>query len=193
MTTDGGTDEGPRMPARALAIENETGTPFREWVRIIDDAGGRDLDHTGIARMLVDQHHVGGWWAQGITVSYEQWIGRREEGQSSTGDFSASASRTVPGAMDAVADAFDLFMAPRQVEIGIEDMRRTETAKWRYWRADISDGSRLAVNLSAKNENRCVLAVEHKGIAAAKQRDTWKTLWKQTLTEFATEMKQKNS
>lgn len=183
------TQTSPQDNPRAAAIGDATGTPLATWVERIDEAGGRDLDHTAIARALVARWDVSEWWAQGITVAYEQVIGRRVVGQSSDGDFSASASRTVPGDMDAVRTAWEAFMTTeRREELGLGEPSLSDTATWRYWRAPLHDGSRVSINVTAKDGSggtaRSTLGVEHKGIGTADARTAWKDVWKTTLADF---------
>lgn len=83
------------------AIMKATGRSREDWFELLDDAGARDWDHATIARWLGGKHEVDGWWAQGVTVSYEQSRGLREPGQSSDGSFEVSCAKTLPvGAED---------------------------------------------------------------------------------------------
>ena len=122
----------PQDHPHAARLENGTGTSLAEWTDRLDAAGGRDLDHPGIARMLVERWEVEGWWAQGVTVAYEQVIGRRVVGQSCDGDFSASASRTVPGTPTQVRDRWDAFMTDaRRDGLGLEEPSLSATSRCR--------------------------------------------------------------
>jgi len=178
-------DIAPEEHPHAARIAAGTGVPLDEWTRRLDEAGGRELDHAAIARLLPERWEIGPWWAQGVTVAYEQVIGRRVEGQSRDGDFAASASRTVPGDPDSVRESWDAFMGPeRREELGLAEPRLTGTGRWRYWRAAAGDGSRLSVNIAAKGEARSTLGLEHKGIGTAEAREAWKTAWTSTLTDF---------
>lgn len=175
----------PQDHPHAARLENGTGTSLAEWTDRLDEASGRDLDHTAIARMLVERWEVEEWWAQGVTVAYEQVIGRRVVGQSCDGDFSASASRTVPGTPTQVRDRWDAFMTEaRRDGLGLEEPSLSDTATWRYWRAAVADGSRVSVNITAKDEGRSTLGIEHKGLETADARTAWKDAWKGVLGEF---------
>lgn len=175
----------PQDHPHAARLENGTGTSLAEWTDRLDAAGGRDLDHTAIARMLVERWEVEEWWAQGVTVAYEQVIGRRVVGQSCDGDFSASASRTVPGTPTQVRDRWDAFMTEaRRDGLGLEEPSLSDTATWRYWRAAVADGSRVSVNITAKDEGCSTLGIEHKGLETADARTAWKDAWKGVLGEF---------
>lgn len=175
----------PQDHPHAARLENGTGTSLAEWTDRLDAAGGRDLDHTAIARMLVERWEAEEWWAQGVTVAYEQVIGRRVVGQSCDGDFSASASRTVPGTPTQVRDRWDAFMTDaRRDGLGLEEPSLSDTATWRYWRAAVADGSRVSVNITAKDEGRSTLGIEHKSLGTADARTAWKDAWKGVLGEF---------
>ncbi|MBO9039913.1 MULTISPECIES: hypothetical protein [Curtobacterium] len=87
-------------PDRVLAA---TGRSPDEWHALIDGADGTTIGHAAIASWLIDQG-VEPWWAQGITIGYEQARGLRIPGQRTDGTFAVSASRQVPGEREAVLD-----------------------------------------------------------------------------------------
>jgi hypothetical protein len=87
-------------PDRVLAA---TGKSPDEWHALIDTADGATIGHAAIASWIVDQG-VEPWWAQGITIGYEQARGLRIPGQRTDGTFAVSASRQVPGEREAVLD-----------------------------------------------------------------------------------------
>lgn len=78
-----------------------TGRARADWHAILDAAGAREWKHPVIAAWLQSEHGVDGWWAQGITVAYEQAIGRRLPGQTADGTFSVSVTKTIDGSRDA--------------------------------------------------------------------------------------------
>lgn len=77
-------------------VEAATGRGREHWFALLDEAGAeRDgWTHTRMAQALVDAG-VSPWWAQGITVAYEQARGLRQPGQRPDGSFDASASKTL--------------------------------------------------------------------------------------------------
>lgn len=83
-----------------------TGRPRTEWFALLDDAGAVGWQHKQIAAWLVDAHGVDGWWAQSVTVAYEQERGLRAPGQRRGGAFEAAPSKTLPGT---VADWYPLL------------------------------------------------------------------------------------
>lgn len=104
---DGGMMDGTvRSHAQGMAADNvlaATGRTPDDWYVVIDAADGRTIGHTAIAAWLVEQG-VDPWWAQGVTIGYEQSRGLRIPGQRSDGTFAVSASRQVPGEREAVLD-----------------------------------------------------------------------------------------
>ncbi|WP_418515790.1 hypothetical protein ACNUCX_14690 [Curtobacterium flaccumfaciens pv. flaccumfaciens] len=87
-------------PDRVLAA---TGKKPDDWHALIDRADGATIGHAAIASWLIGQG-VEAWWAQGITIGYEQARGLRIPGQRADGTFAVSASRQVPGEREAVLD-----------------------------------------------------------------------------------------
>ncbi|PZE85387.1 hypothetical protein DEJ00_17840 [Curtobacterium sp. MCLR17_039] len=87
-------------PDRVLAA---TGKKPDDWHALIDRADGATIGHAAIASWLIGRG-VEPWWAQGITIGYEQARGLRIPGQRADGTFAVSASRQVPGEREAVLD-----------------------------------------------------------------------------------------
>lgn len=81
----------------SAAVEKATGKPWDHWLETLDKAGAAKLAHKDIAVLLSTRFGIGDWWAQMITVGYEQARGRRETHQTARG-FSASASKTIGAA-----------------------------------------------------------------------------------------------
>ncbi|TPW75683.1 DUF4287 domain-containing protein [Schumannella soli] len=103
----GSVDDGDRIaPVSAMtgdsAVRTATGRAPEEWFALLDAAGAVGWGHTRIARWLADAHGVDGWWAQGVTVRFEQARGLRHPGQKADGTFAATASRTVADAVTAL-------------------------------------------------------------------------------------------
>lgn len=83
-------------------VGDATGRTWDQWRTVLDGWNAAALAHAQIARRLQDDEGIAHWWAQTITVAYEQHIGRRVPGQSSDGTFQTSASRTVAADLDDV-------------------------------------------------------------------------------------------
>ncbi len=166
------------------AVLERTGREPDAWFALLDAWGATDRTHTEIARRLVDEHGVDGWWAQTITVGYEQARGMRAPGQQSDGSFSASASKTVDVAAERAFEAFaDAELRARWLP-GVEVRVRTATPpKW--FRADWEDGStRIAVGFTAKGDAKAQVGVAHERLADAESAARMKTYWRERLTEL---------
>lgn len=89
---------------RAMQLDgvgDATGRTWDDWLAVLDGWKARELSLAQIARRLQDEG-VSHWWAQTITVAFEQHIGWRVPGQASVGTFLTSTSRTVAGGLDDV-------------------------------------------------------------------------------------------
>lgn len=179
-------DSGPTLRA--------TGRDLPAWFAVLDKRGARDLPHKDIARLLADDYGVSGWWSQSVTVDYEKHIGRRETGQRQDGRYEGTATRTLPGTMDEVLgrwlaalpadpgtptfDGVELAGAPRV----------SRTGKWRYWRAELADGSHVTVTIGEKPGGAAraggpasTLAVTSSKLASPEQAARWKIYWRTYL------------
>ena len=87
------------------AIAENTGKRLAQWFRVLDRFGAAERGHTAAARHLREEHGVGGWYAQSITVAYERARGLRVENQAGDGTFQVSVSRVVPASLPRVIEA----------------------------------------------------------------------------------------
>jgi hypothetical protein len=169
------------------SLKNATGKSWPDWFDYLDRTNARQLSHKEIAASLHETAGVTGWWAQTITLEYERKIGRREVGQTSEGDFQASASKTLPGTMDQTFLQWQEFVkgVDNFNQVGFNSSPQTsETQKWRYWRVSLQDESRLSIFINQKSADKVLLAVNHEKLADAKAVEDWKGYWKTRLQEF---------
>jgi hypothetical protein len=166
-------------------IEKATGSTWQTWFERLEGIGARDMPHKEIAAKLVADYHVAGWWAQSLTVRYEQVIGRRKVGQNNKGEFSVSASRTISGTMD---EAFHWWLTTVQSHAefnGVEiiSSSTTKTEKWRNYRAALRDGSRVVVGIYAKTPTKASLGLQHEKLTSAESAEAWRVYWKAFLLD----------
>lgn len=83
----------------------KTGHGLDYWFEVLDRFGAAEKGHTAAARHLYEVHQVDGWYAQGITVSYERARGVRQANQRCDGEFEVSVSKTLTGDTRAVVNA----------------------------------------------------------------------------------------
>lgn len=164
------------------ALAEATGKGWSGWFALLDAWGATGRGHTEIARHLVEAEGVSGWHAQSITVGYEQERGLREVGQSSSGDWQASASRTVDAPATRVTDAFvdeelrRRWLPEGELEIRTHRSGRSLTADW--------DGatSRISVHLTPKGEAKTQVGLGHTKLADADAVAAYKEFWRERLS-----------
>lgn len=178
-------------PEKAPAIERATGIPWSDWREILERGGAASTDHPGLARIALEAmaEHVEnpGWWAQSVAVAYEQDTGRRVKGQAQDGTFQVTATRTLPGTMDEVFEAW-LARARGLTEIDgaqiVDGPRETGTAKRRHWRIGLADGTRAAVSAEGKGAGKAFLTATHTRLPSAEQLERRRAAWKDLLASL---------
>lgn len=122
-----------------------TGKTRGEWHALLDAENAATWKHPEIAAWLHREHNVDRWWAQGITVGYEQARGLRVPGQQPDGSFAAGSSKTVSGGLlptlDKVIVAVSDHFGVKPVTVGRE--ARHPTARW-----ELRDGTGLLATIS---------------------------------------------
>jgi hypothetical protein len=176
-------------PQSVGPYEKVTHRGWPEWVALMDGMGGRELAHPDIVPLVQNElAHLAlknpGWWAQGITIAYEQSIGRRIPGQQGDGTFAASASKTIPGTMDAALTAWIALVDGRTSFNGCavtDEPTTSATAKWRYWRCGLEDDSRINVTVNESGPGKCRVAVQHSLLVSPEAAAESKAYWKAQL------------
>lgn len=171
-------------PANTSAFADKTGRSWEGWLEFLEEIGARELSHKEIARRIVETGDASGWWAQGITVAYEQHIGRRQPGQRADGRHEVSVSRTVARTLDEAMAAWTsiadrLEMADAVDFAGEADISASD--KWRYWRRALADGTRVVVTVGEKSGGKATIALTHEKLAEPEDIERWRTYWKAAL------------
>ena len=178
-TPAGGRAQMDRISAALL--RERTGRDWDEWCTLLDRWGAVERTHTETARWLVTTHDVPGWWAQTITVGYEQARGLRAPGQRRGGGFEAAVSRTVAVPVAELFEAFADETTRRRWLPDVEVRVRTATAP-KTFRADWAGGpTRIAVGFTPMNETKGRVAVLHERLADAEETDRLKAYWRERL------------
>jgi len=172
------------------SIEKATNKPWEQWVSELDASGARKLSHKELARILYDQldgkidNH--GWWAQGITVAYEQHIGKRIPGQLANGLFELSVSKTIHKPRDAVFSIISKWL-DNQTEFngsGQFNPRSSTTPKRSNWRCDFEDKSKFTATVEGDDE-KSKLVFSHTAVPSKHKADEWKAYWKSVADQIA--------
>lgn len=176
-------------PINTDSIAKATNKPWEQWVSEIEATGGRNMSHTELARRLYDElsskidNH--GWWAQGITVAYEQHIGKRIPGQLANGLFELAVSKTVPSSREHAFSKLEKLLSGYQDFNGQQpnNQRASGTPKRSNWRCDFKDGSKFTATVEGIDSAKIVFS--HTAVPSKKEADSWKEYWKKFLEEFA--------
>ena len=88
------------------SVLKKTGKDLAHWFAVLDEFGAVEKGHTASARHLYEAHGVDGWYAQGITVSYERERGVRGVNQRCDGAWEVSVSKTIPATTAQLVKAF---------------------------------------------------------------------------------------
>lgn len=171
-------------PESIEAIERKTNTPWQDWVDWIDVRDGRTLPHPEIVKIVHEKIEKtiekAGWWAQGITVAYEQTIGRRVPGQVADGTFEVAVSRTMPiGKEASIAAAITALEDTQQLhELGVVKVSRSTTPKREYYKLNLADGTRTIIACEDKTSGKSLLSFTQIRIARDDEKEKWREFWK---------------
>jgi hypothetical protein len=185
---DAGHEPDPGTPTFEPVVSDEkmleaTGHRHDEWFARLDTWGGTTRAHTEIARWLVEEHAVPGWWAQSITVGYERARGMRAVGQMKDG-WTVNASKTVNVPVDDLFDAFH-DAGRRKRWLPDADLSLRTATKPKSARYDWEDGStRVVVAFEAKSEKKATIHLSHERLPDADTADAMKAYWRAALVEL---------
>lgn len=162
-------------------VTDATGRDYDAWFALLNAWGATSRTHTEIAAWLVEEQGVPDWWAQTVTVAYEQERGLRVPGQKKDG-FASSASKTVNVPVERLFDAFaDPDLRARWLPV--EATERTAKPGRRFT-ADLPEGTRIAVTFQAKGDAKSSAGVEHTRVATAERAAEWKADWRTWLADL---------
>jgi uncharacterized protein YndB with AHSA1/START domain len=174
---------GFKPPMSDGAVAKATGRPWQDWFQLLDGWGATTQAHPEIARWLVEEHEVDGWWAQSITVAYEQARGLRAPGQRPDG-WSVSASKTFEVPVARLFEAFE-DEAVRREWLPDADLRLRTATPPRSARYDWADGStRVNVGFTKVAEDKSRVAIQHERLPNADSAEHMKAYWRGRLGEL---------
>lgn len=170
-----------RAPISDEAIRGSTGRDWSEWFAVLDAWEGHQREHRDIAAWLGREHGVDSWWAQGITVAYEQARGKRAPGQRADGTFAASASKTVAVSVERLFDAF-ADERLRERWLSGSELRVRTARRARSLRADWDDGAtRVNINFTATRTGKSQAALQHERLPDADSAEEMKAWWRERM------------
>lgn len=177
-------------PSNLSSIETATGRPWSSWTQWLDKAGAAELSHSDIAKLvqeaLVGKTDSPDWWAQNVTVAYEQHIGRRQPGQRSDGTYELSVTRTVAGTKEDVIALWKEAYSEAKEFNGqpVSDVRDSVTPIRCYWRCNLGDGTSLVIATEQKEPGKAMIAATHTKLSQATDKDQWRQYWKELISKL---------
>lgn len=170
------------------AVKVKTGRDWDEWFALLDAGSASSLPHEEIAAFLQREHGVSAWWAQSVTVGYEQARGLRQVHQQASG-FTANISRTLPYQPEAVYDSFtNTRRRKRWLNL---DLKITTSTPSKSVRIAISGGTRVDVNIYPKGPSKTTVQLQHEKLASAEEVQRMKTYWAGALDALKSHLAQK--
>jgi len=162
------------------AVKAKTGRTWAGWVSVLDAVDAHRMSHRDIARHLVAEHGLGGWWSQTVTVGYERIRGLRDVGQSRDGGFEAGKSRTYPVPVATLFGMFNDARARRRwLPSGWKRVRTSIANK--SLRVDWQDGTQVNLDFVPKGAGKCTVAVQHAKLASKAAIGGVKAFWSDRL------------
>lgn len=166
-------------------IVEKTGKSWADWKQLLDEQGSQALAHGEIAQNLMTAG-VPGWWAQMLTVKYEQVIGRRTPGQEKDGSYTRGVGKVVDGELDDVyARWLDVVAsAPSFHDTAVLSTKQSQSDVWRYWRAELADGTKTVAAMHQQKPGKVGLAVDQQKCTTKAQAEAWKSFWRSYVDDF---------
>jgi len=165
------------------AVKKRTGRTWNQWFAILDKAGARKMNHPQIAAYIYKEQKLPGWWAQMVTVGYEQARGLREKHQRPEG-YEISVSRVVDVPL---ASLFRAWQEAKQRDkwLGAKESKKLEVRRAtanKSLRITWSDEkTSLEVNFYQKGKSKAQVVVQHSKLKDAEAAVKMKSYWGKTL------------
>ena len=165
------------------AIKAKTGRTWPQWVKALDAAGARTLDHRDIVKLVHAKFGLGPWWQQMVAVGYERLMGKRALYQKADG-FSASISKTCAVSPKALFSVFDNAKTRKKL-LGA-DVSFSTRAPTKGLRFAWPKGGRVVIAFIAKGAGKTQITVEHAKLPKATDVARMKKFWRGVIAKAET-------
>ncbi len=176
--------------SRIKSVERATNRSWDEWLQFMEAIGANRLSHHEIAAKVLEELDGKvdnlGWWAQSVTVAYEQYTGHRIPGQRPDGTFQTSVSKTTPLGMQELMDRWVNFAARDTEVLALitNEARVSGTEKRITWRTKAHDGSDIRVTSEPKKDGTASIIAVQMGLQTSELNNEAKSKWSSILQRF---------
>jgi len=162
------------------AVAAKTGKTWEQWIATLDKAGAKKMTHKEIVAYLHDEHGVGDWWQQMVTVGYEQARGLRARHQTPDG-YEASVSKTLAVPISTLYQAWaDEAIRVRWLKRKSLAVRKATPSK--SVRLTWGSGkSNVDVQFYARGDAKSQVTLQHNKLASADDVAKMKAFWGKAL------------
>lgn len=173
------------------AVRKATGQGWAEWFSVLDEAAAAKMAHADIATFLTEKHGVAAWWAQSVTVGYEQARGLRQKNETPDG-FQAGVSKTINAATAKLYHAWEdeaartRWMGDHKLEIRVANAEKNIRMTWLGQGPD--EGSSVEVSFWPKDANKCLVQVQQRKLADAEAVQRVRAFWSVKLENLRAAM-----
>lgn len=166
-------------------VEAKTGKRWRQWFEQLDNAGARSWDHKTIAKRLHQEYGLTFWWAQTVTVAYEQAVGLRARHEMPDG-YQIQRQRVAKVASEqAWSQMEDPELRRRWLpELADAALHSAQPEKLRlqlHWDGFDSPKGRVLIAVQVRDDNKCAIGVMHSKLNAAESAEAAKAFWTERL------------
>jgi hypothetical protein len=156
----------------------------------MDRIGAKSLSHHEIATKVFEEldgkiDNIG-WWAQSVTVAYEQYTGHRIPGQRPDGTFQTSVSKATQLGMTDLMDRWVAFAAedPDVLAVISGEVRVSGTERRITWRTKAHDGSDIRVTSEPKKDGTASIIAVQMGLQTNDLNIEARSSWSSILQRF---------
>ena len=162
------------------AVQAKTGKTWKQWFTILDKAGAKKLTHQEIVKFLNENHALGPWWRQMVTVNYEQQSGLRDNHERPDG-FQISVSRTLNVPVGKLFQSFEKEQV-RSTWLDEKGLLVRKATPNKSMRVTWKDGkTSLEINFYPKETGKSQVVVQHSKLPNATAATRMKTYWGKAL------------
>ncbi len=171
-------------------IEATTKRSWAEWLEFMEGIDAAKLDHHAIATAvyyeLEGKVDNPGWWAQSVSVAWEQESGRRIPGQRPDGTFQTSVSKSTPLVMEELMAEWEAFAAQDEEVVAMlgSTPKVAGTENRHTWRTKTKDGVVLNVLAEPKPNGTASLVVQVVGTESLEANEVAKEQWTAIVGRF---------